>query len=183
MASRGEKISAWYQSEAGLAHREKERQKKLGNSFGRKHGHSPKSGKSPEYSSYGAMISRCYNPNDPKFQQYGGRGITICDLWRFGDDTKTGFECFLEDVGERPLPKRIYSVDRIKNDRPYEPGNVKWSTRKEQAQNRRNPSLTLEIKRSRAEKTAKWRQTPEGIAYLEDLRERNRRRGKKENAP
>jgi hypothetical protein len=42
------------------------------------------------------MISRCYNPNAGNYKNYGGRGITVCDRWRFGGDGKSGRELFLE---------------------------------------------------------------------------------------
>jgi len=64
---------------------------------------------------------------------YGGRGIIVCDRWR------ESYENFLEDIlreiGRRPGP--CYSIERIKNDRGYEPGNVKWANAREQARNTR----------------------------------------------
>lgn len=71
--------------------------------------------------------TRCNNPNNPSYPNYGGRGITICERW---DD----FWLFVEDVGERPDG---CSLDRINNDGNYEPSNVRWATRKEQNSNKR----------------------------------------------
>ena len=75
------------------------------------------------------MKERCYNPNFFNFAKWGGRGITVCDEWR------NSFEAFYAHVGERPPGK---SIDRINNDLGYEPGNVRWATASEQAQNKSN---------------------------------------------
>lgn len=83
-----------------------------------------------EYNIWHGLRSRCKNPKEPAFPKYGGRGITVCEAW------DQSFEQFLADVGQRPSPK--HTIDRIDNDRGYEPGNVRWSTRKEQNRNRRD---------------------------------------------
>jgi len=83
----------------------------------------------PEYAAWKAMRRRCYRPSCADFQNYGGRGITVAAEWLNSYDT------FLAYVGRRPSPK--HSIDRIDNDRGYEPGNVRWATAKEQARNRR----------------------------------------------
>lgn len=105
-----------------------------------KHGHTRRSAEgrkqqSPEYRAYAAMKNRCLNKRQARFKDYGARGITVCDRWLHGDGERGGFECFLADLG--PKPSSRHSVERVDNDRGYEPGNVKWATRREQARNTR----------------------------------------------
>ena len=73
------------------------------------------------------MHSRCNNPNNAGFKDYGGRGIKVCDSWY-------EFNNFLWDMGERPVGK---TLDRIDVNGNYEKSNCKWSTPLEQTLNRR----------------------------------------------
>ena len=107
------------------------------------HGHTRRvNGKhqfSKEYRAWVAMKNRCLNPNQKRYADYGARGITICNRWLSGDGQRSGFECFLADLGAHP--GNGYSLDRIKNDRGYEPGNARWATHIEQARNTRKTRL------------------------------------------
>lgn len=95
-----------------------------------------KGGVTPEYEAWAKLKSRCLNPNNAKYQIYGGRGISVCAQWV--DD----FGAFLSDVG--PRPSSAHSIDRIDVDGNYEPGNCRWATPQTQSRNRTN-NMWIEI--------------------------------------
>jgi hypothetical protein len=110
--------------------------------------------KSPEYYSWGAIKNRCLNKKNPAYCNYGGRGITMFTDWI------DSFESFFSYVGNRPSSK--HSIDRIENNGNYEPGNVKWSTKKEQANNRRSSQFFIFMNESKT--LSEWSETT-GISY------------------
>lgn len=98
-----------------------------------KHNHTKSHYQSPTYRSWSKMKDRCYNPNNKRYKDYGGRGIKTCDSW-------LTFKNFLADMGERPKGK---TLDRCPNNNGnYEPGNCRWATPREQMQNQRPKKCT-----------------------------------------
>ncbi len=78
------------------------------------------------------MIARCYRQSSGNYSRYGGAGIQVCARWAL-------FSNFLADMGERPLGT---TLDRLDNDKGYEPGNCRWATPAQQAQNRRSTKMS-----------------------------------------
>lgn len=85
--------------------------------------------KTRTYAVWFNMISRCHNPNARGYHKYGAKGVNVCRRWR------DSYENFLADMGT--IPDGM-TIDRIKNERGYEPGNCRWATQKTQQNNRTN---------------------------------------------
>jgi hypothetical protein len=85
---------------------------------------------------------RCTNPNGAEFERYGGRGIKF-----LFDSVETATRWVAAVLG--PKPSRHHSIDRIDNNRHYEPGNLRWATAAEQNRNKRTYKRTPEGERLR----------------------------------
>lgn len=89
----------------------------------------------PNYNRWNNVNERCFNPNQEHFADYGGRGITVCPEWRKEAGPKAFCDYLDDNLGTCP---EGMSLDRFpNNDGNYEPGNVRWATRKQQTDNRR----------------------------------------------
>ena len=107
----------------------------------------------PIHSVWQAMLARCTNSNNPAWEHYGGRGITVCERWK-------EFENFYSDMGDHPFVGA--ELDRIDNNGNYEPSNCRWATRSEQTSNtRRNVMLTIDG----VTNTVMWWSKQVGISY------------------
>lgn len=121
-----------------------------------KHGHSSSRNRSLTYSTWANMLSRCRNRNHPDYKTYGGSGITVCKEWT------ESFVRFLEDVGERP--SREYTLDRYPDPKAgYKPGNVRWATAIEQANNKPGTNRILTAF-GKSQTIAEWSRSS-GLSY------------------
>ncbi len=85
---------------------------------------------SPIHNSWSCMKSRCGNPKDIRYKDYGGRGITYCDEWR-------DFKSFLAWATANGWQEGL-TLDRLDVDKGYSPDNCRWATREQQDNNKRN---------------------------------------------
>lgn len=92
-----------------------------------KHGQGGQNKRTPTYISWSNMHSRCLNPSNERYRDYGGRGIVICDEWE-------DFRNFYWEMGDKPKGR---TLDRIDNDGPYAGWNCRWATPSEQRYNQR----------------------------------------------
>lgn len=118
----GPKLKCGFTKSCGcLCH---ERLAKFNTTHGRAH--------TPIHNAWKTMKARCSNKKNKSFPRYGGRGITVCERWMT-------FENFLSDMGDRP--DKTYSIERLDNNRGYEPGNCVWAKAKTQGRNKSNNRL------------------------------------------
>lgn len=118
----------------------------------------------PFYKAWSHMLDRCSNPKNRSFKDYGGRGITVCERWTMGADGKTGFECFISDMGPRPAG---WTIERVQGHLGYEPGNCVWLAKGDQSKNRRGVRL-VRIQ-GRAQTIPEWC-AENGISYWSAMR-------------
>jgi len=90
--------------------------------------------RTPELRAWENMICRC-SATYIRPKNYLLRGIKVCDEWRHD------FKAFYDYMGDKPEPKRMYSLDRINNDGNYEPENCRWETDIQQQSNKRNTHI------------------------------------------
>jgi len=81
----------------------------------------------PTYRTWASMLERCNSPKARGYENYGGRGIHVCERWK-------EFDAFRTDMGDRPCGR---TLDRIDVNGNYEPGNCRWATAKQQSRNTR----------------------------------------------
>ena len=89
----------------------------------------------PEYAVWNSMVRRCTNPKNHDYSRYGGSGVTVCAEWL------TDVVSFYQHIG--PRPSNLHSVDRIDGSKGYEPGNVRWATLLEQANNKKTNKIVF----------------------------------------
>lgn len=89
----------------------------------------------PEWVAWKNMRARCYDPKDKRYEDYHGRGISVCQEWL------ESFEAFFAHIGLKPSPR--HTLDRKDNDGNYEPGNVRWATHIVQNNNKRTTPMVV----------------------------------------
>jgi len=91
------------------------------------------------YDIWKQMMLRCYDKSNISYPRYGGRGIKVCNRWRYGIPGVKPHIIFMKDMG--PRESNNLSIERKDNNGNYEPSNCKWGTKKEQVRNTRTNRL------------------------------------------
>ena len=116
------------------------------------------------YGIWSNMKTRCFNHNDPHFERWGGRGITVCDEWK--NDFKSFYDWAMSHGYRDDL-----TIDRIDNDGNYCPENCRWVSHEEQNRNKRNVRLITH--KGKTQTIGQW--TKELNLGKETIRERLKR--------
>lgn len=111
----------------------------------------------PLYQLWKGMHARCRDESHVQYHDYGARGIVVCARWSGAD----GFKNFVADMGNRPSTK--HTIDRRDNDGPYAKDNCRWSTRKQNARNKRNNRRVTAFGRTLC--VAEWAEET-GLSYF-----------------
>lgn len=117
-----------------------------------KHGFAPRGKRLPIYWRWRTMVNRCHTPSHRDYARYGAKGIAVCDRWRWGDGVKSGFECWMHDLG--PLPFDAATIERLDNKKGYTPDNCVWASSRQRANNR--SSNRLVTARGQTMTVAQW---------------------------
>lgn len=102
----------------------------------------------PLYAVHGQMVGRCTNPDHHAYENYGGRGISVCEEWAV--NPKAYIDWAMSSGWEPGL-----TIDRIDNNGNYEPGNCRLATKADQNRNKRNISMNFEKAREIREDSRK----------------------------
>jgi hypothetical protein len=95
-----------------------------------RHGYARKGKEHSEYTTWLNMKARCYNPNEKRYIDYGGRGIIVCNRWL------ESFENFIGDMGDKPAQN--FTIERRNYNGNYEPKNCYWLPKDQQSRNKRD---------------------------------------------
>ena len=125
--------------------------------------------KRPIYKLWLCIKSRCYNPNNVSYRNYGGRGIEMYSQWV---NDYPLFESYIQSLGEKP---EGYTLDRVNNNEGYQPMNLRWASRSEQQKNRRGCGKAGVPTNYKLGKTGyKWVTTHDSGLYLGRYRYHNK---------
>lgn len=91
------------------------------------------------YEVWAGMKARCHNPTHRSYENYGGRGITVCDEWR--NEFQAFYDWAMANGYDENAPQGKCTIDRIDNNKGYSPDNCRWVDMKVQRQNQRKVRL------------------------------------------